>query len=309
MRNAFVDQLCEIASQNSDLMLLTGDLGYNVFEKFEERFPKQYINCGVAEQNMVGLAAGLASEQKKVFVYSIANFSTFRCLEQIRNDICYHKFPVTVVSVGTGFSYGTLGYTHYAVEDITVMRSLPGMRILSPADPNDVVASMRLIMSSPSPTYLRLGKTGEANISKLPSKDIDKLNIVFEGVDNLIITTGSISSEVKQAADALNKYDQVSICFGILTQLKPLKLDLGFIKKFKKIITIEEHTLLGGLGSIINDFVLSNSLDARVLNIGLEDIIHDKIGSTEYMRKSNNISKVDLIDRILNFIVNKTKNY
>jgi transketolase len=306
MRNAFADQLCEIASQNSDLMLLTGDLGYNVFEEFEKRFPKQYINCGVAEQNMVGLAAGLASEQKKVFVYSIANFSTFRCLEQIRNDICYHKFPVTIVSVGAGFSYGTLGYTHYAVEDISVMRSLPGMRILSPADPNDVVASMKLIMSSPSPTYLRIGKTGEANISQLPSKDIDKLNVVFNGENNLIITTGSISSEVKQAAEELNKDYKGLICFATLTQLKPLKLELNFIKKFKKIITIEEHTLLGGLGSIINDFVLSNNLNARVLNIGLEDIIHDKIGSTEYMRQLNNISKSDLFDRIHHFIVNKT---
>jgi transketolase len=186
------------------------------------------------------------------------------------------------------------------------MRSLPGMRILSPADPNDVVASMKLIMSSPSPTYLRIGKTGEANISQLPSKDIDKLNVVFNGENNLIITTGSISSEVKQAAEELNKDYKGLICFATLTQLKPLKLELNFIKKFKKIITIEEHTLLGGLGSIINDFVLSNNLNARVLNIGLEDIIHDKIGSTEYMRQLNNISKSDLFDRIHHFIVNKT---
>jgi transketolase len=302
MRKAFVDQLCEIASQNSDLMLLTGDLGYNVFEEFEEKYPNQYINCGVAEQNMVGLAAGLASERKKVFVYSIANFSTFRCLEQIRNDICYHNFPVTIVSVGAGFSYGTLGYTHYAIEDISIMRSLPGMRILSPADPNDVVASMKLIMNSPSPTYLRLGKNGENNISKLPTKNVDKLNVVIDGVDYLIVTTGAISSEVKQVTEELNINHKGSICFATLTQLKPLDLELSFVKKFNKIITIEEHTLIGGLGSIINDFVLSNTLGTRVLNIGLEDKLHNKIGSTEYMRKLNNISKNDIFKRILHFI-------
>jgi transketolase len=302
MRKAFVDQLCEIASQNSDLMLLTGDLGYNVFEEFEEKYPNQYINCGVAEQNMVGLAAGLASERKKVFVYSIANFSTFRCLEQIRNDICYHNFPVTIVSVGAGFSYGTLGYTHYAIEDISIMRSLPGMRILSPADPNDVVASMKLIMNSPSPTYLRLGKNGENNISKLPTKNVDKLNVVIDGVDYLIVTTGAISSEVKQVTEELNIDYKGSICFATLTQLKPLDLELSFVKKFNKIITIEEHTLIGGLGSIINDFVLSNTLGTRVLNIGLEDKLHNKIGSTEYMRKLNNISKNDIFKRILHFI-------
>jgi transketolase len=152
MRNAFIQGLSKLAENDKNIMLLTGDLGYGIFEDFEKKFPNQFLNCGVAEQNMIGVAAGLASEGKRVFVYSIANFPTFRCLEQIRNDICYHGLPVTIVSIGSGFSYGTLGYSHYAIEDIAIMRCLPGLRIFSPVDPNSVIDSLNLTLQEFAPS-------------------------------------------------------------------------------------------------------------------------------------------------------------
>lgn len=302
MRNTFVQKLIELAENQKNIMLLTGDLGYGVFDEFEKKFPNQFINCGVAEQNMIGVAAGLASEGKKVFVYSIANFSTFRCLEQIRNDICYHNFPVTIVSVGAGFSYGTLGYSHYAIEDISIIRSLPGMRILSPVDPSSVKKSLDLIVNSASPTYLRLGKNGELNLKVTSENDIENLNVNILGKYNLIISTGSISSEVEKAVNFILNQKDESICFATLNQLKPLNLNLIFLNKFKKIITIEEHTLSGGFGSIINDFIIKNELNINVLNIGIEEKVHHLIGSMEYMRKINGLDLESLIEKIINFI-------
>jgi transketolase len=302
MRNTFVQKLIELAENQKNIMLLTGDLGYGVFDEFEKKFPNQFINCGVAEQNMIGVAAGLASEGKKVFVYSIANFSTFRCLEQIRNDICYHNFPVTIVSVGAGFSYGTLGYSHYAIEDISIIRSLPGMRILSPVDPSSVKKSLDLIVNSASPTYLRLGKNEELNLKVTPENDIENLNVNILGKDNLIISTGSISSEVEKAVNLILNQKDEGICFATLNQLKPLNLNLIFLNKFKKIITIEEHTLSGGFGSIINDFIIKNELNIKVLNIGIEEKLHHLIGSMEYMRKINGLDLESLIEKIINFI-------
>ena len=158
MRNIFIDELSELAKFDERIFLVVGDLGYGVTEPFENQFPNRFLNVGIAEQNMIGFAAGLARSGYKVFVYSIANFPTFRCLEQIRNDLCYEQLDVTVVSVGAGFSYGVLGYSHFAIEDIGIMRTLPNMQVLSPSDSNEVRSLLKYAISTESPKYLRLGK-------------------------------------------------------------------------------------------------------------------------------------------------------
>ena len=161
MRNAFIEELVNLATQHPHIALVVGDLGYSVVEPFADRFPERFINAGVAEQNMTGLAAGMASEGYHVFTYSIANFPTFRCAEQIRNDVDYHQLPVTVVAVGGGLAYGALGYSHHAVQDYALFRMLPNMTIAAPGDPLEVRACMRWLVANPGPSYLRLGKAGE----------------------------------------------------------------------------------------------------------------------------------------------------
>ena len=304
MRNTFIEKLTNLAEADPNIMFLTGDLGFGVVENFESKFPKQFLNCGVAEQNMIGMAAGLASEGKKVFVYSIANFPTFRCLEQIRNDVCYHELPVTIVAIGSGFSYGSLGYTHQALEDISIMRSLPGLRILSPTDPNEVKECLELIISDPKPTYLRLGKNGENNLTSEIGRHIEKLNFYHKNIKCLVITTGSISEECMTAVEKLNYEFENIFCFSTLTQLKPLTIKKEEIQNFEIIVTVEEHSVVGGLGSIINDFIISNNLKMNILNIGCPDKIIHQIGSTNYLRRHYGLDSQSLFDKIRDFIKN-----
>jgi transketolase len=304
MRNTFIDTLTNLAESDPNIMFLTGDLGFGVVENFERKFPKQFLNCGVAEQNMIGMAAGLASEGKRVFVYSIANFPTFRCLEQIRNDVCYHELPVTIVAIGSGFSYGSLGYTHQALEDISIMRSLPGLRILSPTDPNEVKECLDLIISDPKPTYLRLGKNGENNLTSEMGRHIEKLNFYNKNRKCLVITTGSISEECMTAVEKLNYVSENTFCFSTLTQLKPLTIKKEEIQNFEFVVTVEEHSVVGGLGSIINDFIISNNLKMNVLNIGSPDKIMHQIGSTHYLRSHYGLDSQSLFNKIKDFIKN-----
>ncbi len=168
MRDAFVKKLTEKAADDPSIMLLVGDLGFGVVADFGETYPRQFLNCGVAEQSMVGIAAGMAAAGRRPFVYSIANFPTLRPLEQIRNDVCYHGLGVTIVSVGAGLAYGSLGYTHHAVEDISILRSLPGMRVFSPADAIECRAAVDEILATPGPAYLRLGKNKEPLMHEAP---------------------------------------------------------------------------------------------------------------------------------------------
>ena len=163
MRDMFIKELVLHARKNDNIALIVGDLGFSVVEPFAKEFPERFINAGVAEQNMTGIAAGMASEGYHVFTYSIANFPTFRCAEQIRNDIDYHNLPVTIVSVGGGLVYGNLGYSHHAVQDYALLRSLPNMLIVAPGDSLEVKACLRFLIANPQPSYLRLGKTVESS--------------------------------------------------------------------------------------------------------------------------------------------------
>ena len=213
MRTAFINELVIQAETDSSLFLVVGDLGYSVVEPFANQFPDRFLNAGVAEQNMTTVAAGLASEGYHVFTYSIANFSTLRCLEQIRNDICYHNLSVTVVAVGGGVAYGNLGYSHHAVQDIAALRSMPNMTVLSPADPGEAAGCVRYAIDKRRPSYLRLGKAGEKILH--PTQLISNGPIlVREGTADLAIAATGVVLRSVQFQTRTRRLSEARNCCG-----------------------------------------------------------------------------------------------
>ncbi|MDR0390730.1 MAG: transketolase family protein, partial [Planctomycetaceae bacterium] len=247
MRTAFISRLTELAAKDSRIMLLVGDLGFGVVIDFAKRFPNQFLNVGVAEQNMAGVATGLALSGKVVFTYSIANFPILRCLEQIRNDICYHNANVISVSVGSGFCYGSLGMTHHGTEDIAIMRSLPYMNIIAPGDPKETQFATDYFAEGHGPGFLRLGRAGEpvvheGNINWQFGKAI-KLR---DGKDLTIIATGSMLKKAVETADILESKGQHVTVLSMHT-IKPLDENaiLEAANSTSRIITLEEHSIHG----------------------------------------------------------------
>lgn len=251
MRNAFIEELLIAAETNKNIVLVVADLGYGVIEPFAKRFPERFFNAGVAEQNMMSLAAGLASEGFHVFVYSIANFPTFRCAEQIRNDVDYHNLPVTVVAVGGGLAYGNLGYSHHAVQDYALIRSMPNMLIAAPGDPMEVRACMRYIINNPQPSYLRLGKAGEPCIhNTVPEISPGIWLKVREAkkIDKAYLTTGATLDIVNKliSNSELAHYSHFSMP---LWSMKSKKHQVNQIEAFETVVTVEDHLTDGGFGS------------------------------------------------------------
>ena len=249
MRDAFVKKLTEKAADDPSIMLLVGDLGFGVVADFGETYPRQFLNCGVAEQSMVGIAAGMASAGRRPFVYSIANFPTLRPLEQIRNDVCYHGLGVTIVSVGAGLAYGSLGYTHHAVEDISILRSLPGMRVYSPADAMECRAAVDEILADPSPAYLRLGKNKEPLMhAEPPDLSTGEPIVVREGTDVTVLVAGPIIVQAVEVAENLAEAG-VSVRVVSCPVIKPLNAEAvrAAADGTVGIVTLEEHTRDGRL--------------------------------------------------------------
>lgn len=251
MRTAFIQELIVQARKHPDVFLLVGDLGYSVVEPFAREFPDRYLNAGIAEQNMAGVAAGLASEGYHPFIYSIANFPTLRCFEQIRNDVAYHNVPVTVVAVGAGMSYGSLGYSHHAVQDIAVMRSLPEITLLSPADPGETREAVEWLTAHPTPSYLRLGKAGEANLHSVRGIADGPLEIRAGKGPCALVATGSVLSV---ACDAAASMPDLSIAVFSCPWLQPT--DRRYFERFlsyERVLVMEEHLASGGLASLLRD--------------------------------------------------------
>ena len=222
MRNTFVSGLEKLAENDDHLFLMTGDLGFGVLDGFAQKFPERFINAGISEQNMVAVAAGIALEGNSVYIYSIGNFPTMRCLEQIRNDVCYHNANVKVVSVGAGLSYGQLGMSHHATEDIAIMCALPNMKVFSPADPQEAIAVLEEVHRLKGPAYVRLGKGREQNIhADMPVENVYDAQEIKDGSDACIFATGAILSEVITAADALGKKG-VSVKVNSILSIKPI---------------------------------------------------------------------------------------
>lgn len=286
MREALAKELVKQAKKNKNLILLTGDLGYTVFEEFQRLFPNQFFNVGVAESNMIGIATGLALSGKTVFCYSIANFVTLRTLEQVRNDVCVHNAHVVIVGTGAGLSYSNAGPTHHAVEDIALMRTIPNLNIFSPADALEVEWTVKTSIKIKKPVYIRLGKKGEPLIhTKTPKLTFGKGNIIKNGKDLAIISTGNLVYNSIEAEKILNKIG-ISATVANFNTLKPIdeKLILSLAKKHKILFTVEEHVLSGGLGSIVSE-VLAPYSENNIYSLGIPNVFTFVSGSQTYLRE------------------------
>ena len=299
MRTAFFRTLLDLAQSDERINLIVGDLGFGVVEIFAERFPKRFLNVGVAEQNMTGIAAGMAMSGKVVFTYSIANFPTLRCLEQVRNDICYHNANVKIVAVGGGFAYGSLGMSHHATEDLAIMRALPGMVVVAPGDPVEVEEATRAIVADPGPCYLRLGRAGEPTLHRGSiGFQLGKAITLRNGGDLTLISTGGLLETVLHVAERLAK-EGVQVRVLSMHTVKPLDTEavLAAARETRAIVTFEEHSLIGGLGAAVAE-VLAESSKSRVpfKRVGLPSAFSSEVGSQEYLRAVYGLS----IDEILN---------
>ena len=301
MRNTFVKTLVELAKENKNIELVTGDLGFGVLKPYWEAVPNQFTNAGIAEQNMTALAAGMALEGKSVFTYSISNFPTLRCVEQIRNDCCYHNANVKIVCVGGGFVYGSLGMSHHATEDIAIMRALPDMVVLAPGDLTEAEAATKAIAEYNGTCYLRLGRGGEKRIhDKIDNFQIGKAIKVKDGAKVAIFSTGAIFEEVDEAV-ALLKENGIDPEVYTFPTVKPIdrKIILECAEKFDLIATVEEHNIVGGFGSAVAEVMAEKPQTAKLLKIGLEDTYSSKVGSQKYLRGEFHIDAKGITNKIL----------
>lgn len=287
MRTAVVNRITDCAKKDKKIFLIAGDAGFGVLDEYKEKFPGRFLNLGVAEQNMIGFSAGLALVGYKVFLYNIIPFLLYRCYEQVRNDICYQRLPITLIGIGSGVTYAPQGVTHYSVEDIGIARTLPNLVVLSPSDPLEAKKCVEYAIGTEGPVYIRLAKSGESVIHKNGFKSIKRPIVVNEGRGVAVLFHGSISSEVMKAVESFKKPPMV-----ISTpMIQPL--DFPFLlKKFKDIhtlITVEEHFVEGGLGSIISDWIARARLPLRLKKIGIKNEFIHAINNRQGMRSKYGI--------------------
>jgi len=296
MRDTFVKTLLEAAKKDKNIILMTGDLGYGVLDTFQKELPDQFINSGVNEQAMMGMAAGYASTGKRVFVYSIGNFPTLRCLEQIRNDVCLMNNPVVIVSVGAGYSYGNQGYTHHALEDIAVLRALPNMEVIVPADPAETAELTTLIIASKKPTYLRLGKSGEPTIhASAPNVSFGEINEVSPGSSGTLIFAGSVGTVAVAAAKELAAQG-ISVAVASMPYVSTIDLDyIGKALTKGPVIVIEEHSYRGGVGTAVLEAVNAANIQGPVGLIAADQQNLSQIGDQNFLRTANGINVENII--------------
>lgn len=302
MRNAFAKEVESLANEDPRVVLLSGDIGNRLFDRFKDSHNDRFLNCGVAEANMTGLAAGLALSGMRPISYTITAFNTARCLEQIRLDVCYHNLPVVIVGVGGGLSYASLGYTHHAVEDIAMMRMLPNMTVLCPGDPMEVRAGLRAAVKSGSPTFMRLGKKGERVIHEtLPDFEIGRGLVVRDGSDVCVLSVGTCLPTACDAAEVLDA-SGVSTKVVSFHTVKPLDEELlvSAFQRFRLVVVVEEHTLIGGASAAVAEWQAdrNGAGGARLLRIGLPDRIFHESGSEDYAREQLHLTPEAIAHKI-----------
>jgi transketolase len=285
MRDAFVRALSELAAEDPRVMLITGDLGFGVLTDFAERFPASFLNAGVAEQNMTAVACGMAMAGARAYTYSIGNFPTLRCLEQLRNDVCHHHADVTVVAVGGGFSYGQVGMTHFATEDLAILRTLPQMTVVAPSDPWQAHALTRQLHARGGPQYLRIDK-GLAGLPEGPV-ELGRARQVRAGTDAVIFAIGGILGEAVAAAEALAAAEGVEARVVEVHTIKPLDVEAicEAAEACGVVLTLEEHSVIGGLGGAVAEALLSEGVRVeRFVRLGIEDSHPGVVGDQAYLR-------------------------
>ena len=306
MRDAFAKEMKSIAERKNNVVLLSGDIGNRMFDGLKKSRPDQFINCGIAEANMMSMAAGLALTGLKPFVYTITPFTTTRCLEQIKIGAAYHDADITIIGTGSGLSYAELGPTHHSLEDMGIINCIPNMRILAPCDSIELKNQLNEVISMKGPTYIRIGKKGEPNL--LNQKKISKVgyaNTLREGNDILLLGIGPILKEALDAAESLKKIYGIDRRVVSLGGISPI--DYNFLeemkkKSFKQWITIEEHGINGVLATMINNWLIQsgNLKDLQIQNICTPNHFIHNLGSQAYLRKILKLDCNGIIERIRN---------
>lgn len=274
MRNAFADELTKLGDQDSRVVMLSGDIGNRLFDKFKAKHPARFFNCGVAEANMMGVAAGLAMSGLRPICYTITPFITYRCMEQIRVDVCYHNVPVTIVGTGSGLSYASLGGTHHSCEEMGMLRLLPHLTVVAPADSREVRGALRAALSQSGPVYMRIGKKGEPDVH---AEDVDfqlgKAIAMRDGADVCFLSTGTMLPEAMKSAEQLAAGGVSAAVFSFHT-VKPLDTATlsGVFAKFTIVATLEEHSVLGGLGGSVAEWLADQpATQGRLVRFGTPD--------------------------------------
>jgi transketolase len=274
MRNAFAKEITRLAQEDSRVVLLSGDIGNRLFDDFKLKCPDRFYNCGVAEANMIGVAAGLAISGLRPVCYTITPFITYRCLEQIRIDVCYHNVPVVIVGTGAGLSYASLGATHHSCEEMGMLRLLPGLQVLAPADEKEVRGLLRASLRQTQPVYMRIGKKGEPVVhAQEPPLEIGKGCVMREGTDVCLLSTGTVLPVAMEAASQLERAGLSAQVVSFHT-VKPLDESLlqNVFSRHKLVASIEEHSVLGGLGGSLAEWLSEQrSTSARLLRFGTRD--------------------------------------
>lgn len=291
MRKTFAATLIELAERDPRVMLLTGDLGFMVFEPYIERFPDRFFNAGVAEQNMVGMATGLADAGFLPFCYSIVTFAVLRPYEFIRSGAALHRLPVRIVSVGGGFEYGDAGPTHHGLEDVAVMRCQPGITTLTPADASQARAALVSTYDLPRPVYYRLGKDDAYRAPGLDGRfALGNAHTIREGGDVLIVSMGAVVPEAIAAADNLAAQG-VQAEVMLVSSFNPDPTDdlIAALERFDTVITVEAHYVNGGVGSLVSEIVAENGLGTRVIRCGVRTAPDGTSGSQAYYHRKHGI--------------------
>ena len=301
MRNAFADELTKLAQENDKVVLLSGDIGNKLFDNFKKIDERRFYNCGVAEANMMGVAAGMALSGLRPVIYTITPFTTTRCFEQIRVDVCYHKAPVVIVGTGSGLSYAELGPTHHSLEDMAILRTLPGMSVLAPCDATELRLALRAAMRHDGPVYIRIGKKGEPTIhTQSPDFRIGKAIIVRPGSDVALIAAGTIMPEVLKAVEMLADRG-ISAEVVSFHSIKPL--DQAYLEqacsRFKLLATVEEHGCIGGLGGAVAEWSAPRRTVPVQISFGTSDEFMHEVGSQDYARKKFGLTASNIADKVL----------
>ena len=300
MRNAFADEITQLAQLDPRIVLLSGDIGNKLFDKFKDVDSSRFYNCGIAEGNMMGVAAGMALSGLRPIVYTITPFTTTRCFEQIRVDVCYHRAPVVIVGTGSGLSYAKLGPTHHSLEDMAILRTLPGMRVLAPCDSTELRLAMRAVFEDNGPAYIRIGKKGEADIHSTPPKfKIGEAIIIRPGNDVALLCAGNMMSETLKAADIL-QVNGISAEVVSFHTVKPL--DESYLQnasaRLQLLVTVEEHSRIGGFGSAVSEWRSFTNCAVQQISMGTDDEFMHEVGSQNYAREKYGLTAENIAARV-----------
>ncbi len=300
MRDVFIKTLIKNVKKNDKTILITADLGFGVLNEFRKKFPKKFLNVGVSEQNMIGVATGLSKKGFNVFCYSLGNFPTLRCLEHIRNDASYHNSNIKIINVGGGYSYGPLGFSHHATEDLSIMRSIPNISVIAPSSNNETEILTKFIFKRKGLFYFRLDKKRNELFKVKKNKiKFGKITKIKNGKDIAIISTGGIVNEAYKASEILNNYGVKCAVFSCHT-IKPFdNYIIKILKNYKKIYVVEENSEIGGLNGLISEISMKNSIKLETYkNFGINDAFVKTVGDREYLLSKNGLTANQIVKQI-----------